>query len=180
MNQHITTDPTKFYTVSGLSRWGNSSDGDQIDLVDIPGIHFTIDEAAQAVATVVNEILMNNGSKRRVNVKNCYDGYTLDIDAGHWEYSIVAHDRPWIVTHMNCDDRTVDYTLHHTQADAKREVTVEAKQVIAEEGKGEIEYVYADRNGECEIELSGIKKAERYLLIDTLGGNRIDITAQQL
>lgn len=180
MNQHITTDPTKFYTINCLSRWGNSSDGDQIGLVDIPGIHFKIDEAAQAIADDVNKHIKATGRKRLVNVKNCYDGYTLELDDQIWEYSIVAHDRPWIVTHMNCDDRTVDYTLHHTQAAAEREVTVEAKQVIAEEGKGSIEYVYADRDGDCEIELSRIKKSERYLLIDTLGGNRIDITAQQL
>lgn len=180
MNKHITTDPTKFYTVSGLSRWGNSSDGDQIDLIDIPGIHFTIDEAAKAVATVVNEILTNNGSKRRVNVKNCYDGYTLDIDAGHWEYSIVAHDRPWCVQYMDCDNIQQKLDLYHDQASAEAAVSKAAKAGIKDLGYDRPEYIYADRNGDCEIEKTQIKKAEPYITIDTTGGNHITWESKQL
>ena len=172
----IKTDPTKFYTVS-VTRY---IDGDDPEFETLSGIHLTIDSAANKVAGIVNDTLALEGKKRRVNIKSCYDGYVLVTGDGKLVVSITAHDRPWIVTHMNCDDRTVDYTLHHTQADAEREVTVKAKQDIAGLGKGEIEYVYADRDGDCEIEVSSIKKSEPYLLIDTLGGNRIDITAQHL
>lgn len=171
MNNHITTDPSKFYTVYGVN-------GDVAFSAE--QLFFTIDEAAKFIVGEVNARLKKYGKTRRVNIKNCYDGYLLMFEDVMIDYKIVAHDRPWIVTHMNCDDRTVDYTLHHTQAEAEREVTVEAKQDIAEVGNGGIEYVYADRDGDCEIELDSIKKSERYLLIDTLGGNRIDITAQQL
>lgn len=172
----IKTDPTKFYTVS-VTRYIDDEDP---EFETLSGIHLTIDSAAKKVAGIVNDTLAFEGKKRRVNIKSCYDGYVLSTGDGKLVVSITAHDRPWIVTHMNCDDRTVDYTLHHTQAEAEREVTVEAKQDIAEVGKGSIEYVYADRDGDCEIELDSIKKSERYLLIDTLGGNRIDITSQQL
>lgn len=175
----INTDPTKFYTVSGLSRWGNSSDGDQLDLISLPGLYITIDKAAEAIANTVNEILKSNGVKRRVNVKNCYDGYTLELDAGLWEFSITAHDRPYVVRFMDCDEMTDKLTVYQTKADAEAAVAKDAKAGIKAMGK-EVQYVYADRNGDCEISKSTVKKSEPYVMVDTYGGNHINWVSQQL
>lgn len=179
MKTLIENDKTKFYTVSGLSRWGNSSDGDQLDLISLPGLYITIDKAAEAVAKAVNDVLIANGIKRRVNVKNCYDGYTLDIDAGRWVFAITAHDRPYVVRFMDYDDRTDKLTVYQTKAEAEAAVAKDAKAGIKALGK-EVEYVYADRNGDCEIPKSTVKKSEPYVMVDTYGGNHIDWVSQQL
>lgn len=175
----IKTDPTKFYTVSGISRWGNSSDGDQLDLISLPGLYITLDEAAKAIANAVNEVLKSNGMKRLVNVKNCYDGYTLDLDAGHWEFAITAHDRPYVVRFMDCDDMTDKLTVYQTKAEAEAAVAKDAKAGIKALGQ-DVQYVYADRQGDCEIPKSTVKKSEPYVMVDTYGGNHINWVSQQL
>ena len=176
----IKTDPTKFYTVSGLSRWGNSSDGDQIDLISLPGLHITIDDAAKAVASAVNDVLIANGIKRRVNVKTCYDGYTLDIDAGHWEFAITAHERPYVVRYMDCDNMQQKLTLYPDKPSAEKAVAKDAKAGIKNLGYDTPEHIYANRQGDCEIDKAEIKTSEPYITVDTIDGNHIDWEARQL
>ena len=92
----IKTDKTKFYTVCG-------SNGDVP--FSLEPIFLTIDDAAKAVADEVTKRLKARGLKQRVNVKLCYEGYDLFIDPNVvWHYKIVAHDRPWCVQYMDCDN----------------------------------------------------------------------------
>lgn len=90
----VKTDPAKIYTVTGVSVFGNDSNGPQAELIIFEPLYDTIDDAARAVADSVNEVLAEEGERNRVNVKSCYEGYTLELDAGRWVYKIVAHDRP--------------------------------------------------------------------------------------
>lgn len=88
----VKTDPTKCYTVSALHA---CVDPTATEFSTLPGICLTIDDAAKKVVDVVNETLMSEGSKRRVNVKSCYNGYTLLTQYGQLVMTITAHDRPW-------------------------------------------------------------------------------------
>lgn len=42
------------------------------------------------------------------------------------------------------------------------------------------ENIYADREGDCEIEKEDIKSEEPYITIDTIGGNHITWEAKQI
>lgn len=175
----IKTDPTKLYTVTGVSVFGNDSNGPQAELINFDQLYNTIDDAARAVADAVNEVLAEEGHKNRVNVKCCYEGYTLELDAGRWVYKIVAHDRPYIVTCLNCDEHTVEVSTHFTLDDAEKSVASAAKQSLKEIGYAE--HIYASRNGEyVEINKKAIKKSEKYINIESSDGNYIGISKRRI
>lgn len=172
----IKTEPTKFYTVS-VTRY---IDDEDTEFETLSGIHLTIDSAANKVAGIVNDTLALEGKKRRVNIKSCYDGYVLLTGDGKLVVSIVAHDRPWCVQYMDCDNIQQKLDLYPDQASAEAAVSKAAKAGIKDLGYDRPEYIYADRNGDCEIEKTQIKKAEPYITVDTTGGNHITWVSKQL
>lgn len=175
----VKTDKSKLYTVTGVSVFGNDSNGPQTELIEFDQLYNTIDDAARAVADAVNEVLAEEGKQNRVNVKSCYEGYTLELDAGRWVYKIVAHDRPYIVTCMNCDDHTVEVSTHFTQEDAKTAVAKAAKQTLKEIDYAE--HIYASRSGNyMEISKKAIQKSEPYINIESSDGNYIGISKRQI
>ena len=175
----VKTDKSKLYTVTGVSVFGNGSDGPQAELIEFDQLYNTIDDAARAVADAVNEVLAEEGKPNRINVKSCYEGYTLELDAGRWVYKIVAHDRPYIVAHMNCDERTVELSTHFTLDDATQAVAKAAKQTLKEIDYAE--HIYASRReGYIEISQRAIKKSEPYINIETSDGNYISINKHQI
>lgn len=167
----IESDKTKFYTVCGTNG-------------DVPfslePIFLTIDAAAQAVADEVNKRLKARGLKQRVNVKLCYEGYDLFLDPNVvWHYKVVAHERPYVVRYLDCDEVADSVTVYPTKDEAEAAVAKAAKAAIKALGK-DVQYVYADRQGDCEIPKSKVKKSEPYVLVDTYEGNHINWVAQQL
>ena len=173
----VKTNPTKIYTVNGVSVFGNDSNGPQTELINFDQLYNTVDDAARAVADAVNEVLAEEGKRKRVNVKSCYEGYTLELDTGRWVYKIVAHERPWIVTRMNCDDRTVEFTTHMTKNEAERDVVAAAKTTLAEVS---LETLTVNHHGECEIDPAELGETEGYVDIDTTDGNFISINSSQI
>lgn len=175
----VKTDKTKLYTVTGVSVFGNDSNGPQAELIEFDKLYDTIDDAARAVADAVNEVLAEEGKRNRVNVKSCYEGYTLELDSGRWVYKIVAHDRPYIVTRMNCDDRSVEFSTHFTLEDAEKDVANAAKLTLKEISYAE--HIYASRReGYIEISKRAIKKSEPYIHIETSDGNYISINKSRI
>jgi len=166
----IKTDPTKFYTVYGVN-------GDVAFTAE--QLFLTIDDAAKFIVNEVNAKLKKYGKTRRVNIKNCYDGYLLVFDDVMIDYKIAAHDRPYVVRFMDCDDMTDKLTVYQTKAEAEAAVAKDAKAGIKALGE-DVEYVYADRQGDCEIDKNTVKKSEPYVMVDTYGGNHINWVSQQL
>jgi hypothetical protein len=166
----IKTDPTKFYTVYGVN-------GDVA--FNAEQLFLTIDDAAKFIVNEVNAKLKKYGKTRRVNIKNCYDGYLLMFDGVMIDYKIAAHDRPYVVRFMDCDDMTDKLTVYQTKAEAEAAVAKDAKAGIKALGE-DVEYVYADRQGDCEIPKNTVKKSEPYVMVDTYGGNHINWVSQQL
>lgn len=166
----IKTDPTKFYTVYGVN-------GDVAFTAE--QLFLTIDAAAKFIVNEVNAKLKKYGKTRRVNIKNCYDGYLLMFDDVMIDYKIAAHDRPYVVRFMDCDDMTDKLTVYQTKAEAEAAVAKDAKAGIKALGE-DVEYVYADRQGDCEIDKNTVKKSEPYVMVDTYGGNHINWVSQQL
>ena len=173
----VKTNPTKIYTVNGVSVFGNDSNGPQAELIEFDQLYKTIDDAARAVADAVNEVLAEDGKRKRVNVKSCYEGYTLELDTGRWVYRIVAHERPWIVTRMNCDDRTVEFATHMTKDEAERDVVAAAKSTLAEVSP---ETLTVNHHCETEIDPAELGESEAYVDIDTTDGNYISINSSQI
>lgn len=166
----IKTDPTKFYTVYGVN-------GDVAFSAE--KLFLTIDDAAKFIANEVNARLKKYGKTRRVNIKNCYDGYLLMFEDVMIDYKIAALDRPYVVRFMDCDDMTDKLTVYQTKAEAEAAVAKDAKAGIKALGQ-DVQYVYADRQGDCEIPKSTVKKSEPYVMVDTYGGNHINWVSQQL
>lgn len=166
----IKTDPTKFYTVYGVN-------GDVA--FNAEQLFLTIDAAAKFIVDEVNAKLKKYGKTRRVNIKNCYDGYLLMFEDVMIDYKIAAHDRPYVVRFMDCDDMTDKLTVYQTKAEAEAAVARDAKAGLKALGE-DVEYVYADRQGDCEIDKKQVKKSEPYVMVDTYGGNHINWVSQQL
>lgn len=173
--QTINSDPTKFYTVSVFSVYG-----DETACNTLSGICVTLGDAAEKVAEVVNETLAFEHKKKRVKATDCTTGYTLKTDDGKRVITITEHERPWAVIYMDCDNMQHTVDLFPGKESAEAAVSEKAKAGIKNLGHDKPEYIYADRNGECEITSKQIKKQEAYIKVDTIGGNHIDWTAKQI
>lgn len=96
--QTINSDPSKFYTVSVFSVYG-----DETAFNTLSGICVTLGDAAEKVADVVNETLAFEHKNKWVKATDCINGYTLKTDDGKRVITITAHERPWAVLNMDCD-----------------------------------------------------------------------------
>jgi hypothetical protein len=171
----IETDKTKFYTVTSVCVSGGDS-----DVVTWKPLYLTLGEAAQAVADSVNETLMMDNREANVKAEACTKGYSLFTGGGQLHITINAHERPYGLLYMDCDNIQQSLDLFPDKKSAEQAVSKKAKQGFKDLGYDKPDTIYADRNGECEIEESDIKKEESYITVDTTGGNHITWQAKQI
>ena len=171
----IETDKTKFYTVTSVCVSGGNS-----DVVTWKPLYLTLDAAAKAVADAVNETLMMDNREANVKAEACTKGFSLFTGGGQLHITINAHDRPYALLYMDCDNIQQSLDLFPDKKSAEQAVTKKAKQGFKDLGYDRPDVIYADRNGECEIEESDIKKEEPYITVDTTGGNHITWQAKQI
>lgn len=171
----IETDKTKFYTVTSVCVSGGNN-----DVVTWKPLYLTLDAAAKAVADAVNETLMMDNREANVKAEACTKGFSLFTGGGQLHITINAHDRPYALLYMDCDNIQQSLDLFPDKKSAEQAVTKKAKQGFKDLGYDRPDVIYADRNGECEIEESDIKKEEPYITVDTTGGNHITWQAKQI
>lgn len=171
----IETDKTKFYTVTSVCVSGGNS-----DVVTWKPLYLTLDAAAKAVADAVNETLMMDNREANVKAEACTKGYSLFTGGGQLHITINAHERPYGLLYMDCDNIQQSLDLFPDKKSAEQAVSKKAKQGFKDLGYDRPDVIYADRNGECEIEESDIKKEEPYITVDTTGGNHITWQAKQI
>ena len=171
----IKTDKTKFYTVTSVCVNGSDS-----DVVTWKPLYLTLDAAAKAVADAVNETLLMENREANVKAEACTKGYSLFTGGGQLHITITAHERPYGLLYMDCDNIQQSLDLFPDKKSAEQAVSKKAKQGFKDLGYDKPDCIYADRNGDCEIEESDVKKEEPYITIDTIGGNHITWQAKQI
>ena len=171
----IETDKTKFYTVTSVCVSGGNS-----DVVTWKPLYLTLDAAAKAVADAVNETLLMDNREANVKAEACTKGYSLFTGGGQLHITINAHERPYGLLYMDCDNIQQSLDLFPDKKSAEQAVSKKAKQGFKDLGYDKPDTIYADRNGECEIEESDVKKEESYITVDTTGGNHITWQAKQI
>lgn len=171
----IKTDKTKFYTVTVVSAYGRDT-----DVNTWKPLYLTLGAAAHAVADAVNETLRMDNREANVKAEACAKGYSLFTGGGQVHLIITAHERPFGVLYMDCDNMQQSLDLFADKESAEQAVAKKAKAGIKALGYDKPEYIYADRNGDCEIEAKEIKKSEPYIKVDTNGGNHITWEAKQI
>lgn len=171
----IETDKTKFYTITSVCVSGGNS-----DVVTWKPLYLTLDAAAKAVADAVNETLLMENREANIKAEACTKGYSLFTGGGQLHITINAHERPYGLLYMDCDNMEQTLDLFPDKKSAEQAVSKKAKQGFKDLGYDKPDFIYADRNGECEIEESDIKKEESYITVDTTGGNHITWQAKQI
>lgn len=172
----IKTDKTKFYTVTSVCVTDRDTEVDTWK-----PLYLTLGEAAQAVADTVNETLMMDNREANVKAEACAKGYTLCTGGGMLNLTITAHERPYGLLYMDCDNIQQSLDLFPDKKSAEKAVSEKAKQGMKDLGYDTPEHIYAKRDwGDCEIEKSDVKAKEPYITIDTLDGNHITWDARQI
>lgn len=171
----IETDNTKFYTVTTLC-----VNGRETDVVTWKPLYLTLGEAAQTIADTVNETLLMEHREANVKAEDCATGYSLFTVGGQLHITITAHPRPFGLLYMDCDNMQQSLDLFPDKNSAEIAVSKRAKAGIKNLGYDYPENIYADREGDCEIEKEDIKSEEPYITIDTIGGNHITWEAKQI
>lgn len=172
----IKTDKTKFYTVTSVC-----VSGGETDVVTWKPLYLTLDEAAKAVADAVNETLLMENREANIKAEACTKGYSLFTGGGQLHITITAHPRPFGLLYMDCDNMEQTLDLFPDKKSAEQAVSERAKQGLKNLGYDTPEHIYANRNGDCELEDSeSIKSEEPYITVDTLDGNHITWDARQI
>ena len=171
----IKTDKTMFYTVTVITAYGSDT-----DVNTWKKLYLTLGDAAKDVANAVNETLLMENREANVKADACAKGYSLLTGGGQLHLIITAHPRPFGLLYMDCDNMQQSLDLFPDKKSAEEAVSKKAKQGIKDLGYDYPDNIYADREGDCEIDKSDIKKAEPYISIDTIGGNHITWHAKQI
>lgn len=159
-------------------------DGQDASTTIVPKLYVSIASAMEQVAGIVNDTLAVEQKDKRVKPMDCTDAllgcYVLPTGDGRIVISITAFERPWSVQYMDCDNMEHNVELFPDKESAEQAVAKKAKAGIKALGYDKPEYIYADHNGDCEIETKSIKKSEPYIKVDTIGGNHITWEAKQI
>ena len=159
-------------------------DGKEASPTIVPKLYVSLASAMEEVAGIVNETLAYEKKKKRVKPMDCADallgGYVLPTGDGRIVIRIAELERPWSVQYMDCDNMEHNVELFSDKESAEQAVAKKAKAGIKALGYDKPEYIYADHNGDCEIETKSIKKSEPYIKVDTIGGNHITWEAKQI
>lgn len=147
-------------------------------------LYVSLASAMEDVAGIVNDTLAFEQKTRRVKPMDCtaalLGGYRMATGDGSLVVNITAFERPWSVQYMDCDNLQHTVELFPDKESAEAAVAKMAKAGIKNLGYDTPENIYADREGDCEIEAKRIKKSEPYITIDTIGGNHITWEAKQI
>ena len=159
-------------------------DGKEASPTIVPKLYVSLASAMEEVAGIVNETLAYEKKKKRVKPMDCstalLGGYSVPTGDGSLVVRITAFERPWSVQYMDCDNMEHNVELFTDKESAEQAVAKKAKAGIKALGYDKPEYIYADHNGDCEIETKSIKKSEPYIKVDTIGGNHITWEAKQI
>lgn len=174
---------TKFYTVSGYCRIKGC-----LDFITCKEIFPTRAKAAKYVADEINYTIEDENAQNPdtqidlVKPKDCTNGYELSAynDADDVvAFKVVEHtmDPVHAVVTFDQDDRTLNITTVESKDAAEKRVAECAKSYVKQES---IEYLYANREGMCEIDDDGIEEKEEYIHAGTTGGNFTAWTAVEI
>ena len=155
-------------------------DGKEASPTIVPKLYVRLASAMEEVAGIVNENLAYEKKKKRVKPMDCADALLGGYVYGSLVVRITAFERPWSVQYMDCDNMEHNVELFPDKESAEQAVAKKAKAGIKALGYDKPEYIYADHNGDCEIETKSIKKSEPYIKVDTIGGNHITWEAKQI
>lgn len=177
------TKVTKFYTVAGFSRIDGC-----IETSNYPDIYYKRSKAAKFIADEINDVIEDENAQNpdtqidKVSPKDCTNGYRLssynDLDDIVC-LDIVEHTIAPInaVVTFDQDERTLNITTVDSKEAAEKRVAECAKAYVKQEN---IDYLYANREGMCEIDDDGIEEKEEYVHAGTTGGNFTAWTAVQI
>lgn len=171
----MNTDKTKFYSVTVVSAYGRET-----DVNTWKKLYLTLGDAAKDVADAVNETLLMENREANVKADDCEKGYSLFTGGGQLHLIITAYPRPYGLLYMDCDNMQQSLDLFPDKKSAEQAVSKRAKKGMEDLGYDQSENIYANRDGDCEIEKSDIKAEEPYITIDTIGGNHITWQAKQI
>lgn len=174
---------TKFYTIAGFSRIGGC-----LATSNYTEIFFKRSAAAKFIADEINDVIEDENAQNpdnqmdKVTAKECTKGYRLSSYNDKDDVvclDIVEHTMAPInaVVTFDQDDRTLNITTFNSKDAAEKRVAECAKSYVKQES---IEYLYANREGMCEIDNDGIKEKEEYVHAETTGGNFTAWTAVQI
>lgn len=174
---------TKFYTVAGFSRIGGC-----LATSNYTEIFFKRSAAAKFIADEINDVIEDENAQNpddqmdKVTAKECTKGYRLSSyndDDDVVCLDIVEHTMAPVnaVVTFDQDDRTLNITTVDSKEAAEKRVAECAKSYVKQEN---IDYLYANREGMCEIDDDGIEEKEEYVHAGTTGGNFTAWTAVQI
>lgn len=177
------TKPNKFYTVAGFSRIDGC-----IETSNYTEIFFKRSAAAKFIADEINDVIEDENAQNpddqmdKVTAKECTKGYRLSSYNDEDDVvclDIVEHTMAPInaVVTFDQDDRTLNITTVDSKEAAEKRVAECAKSYVKQEN---IDYLYANREGMCEIDDDGIEEKEEYIHAGTTGGNFTAWTAVQI
>lgn len=175
---------TTFYTVSGYCRIKGC-----LDSITCKEIFPTRAKAAQHVADEINYTIEEENAQNPddqmelVKAKDCTNGYELSAynDADDVvAFQIVEHKMEPIhaMVTFDQDERTLNITTFKSKKDAEQRVATCAKSILRPAEA--VEYIYADRNGQSEIEVNDIQDREDYIHAETTNGNFLAWTAVEI
>ncbi len=174
---------SKFCTVAGFSRTGGC-----ISPITCPDLFANRNKAAKYIADEINQVINDENAQnpdsqqKNVTVKDCLKGYRLSAfnDADDIVcYTITEHTIAPIhaVVTFDQDERTLNITKVDSKEAAEQRVAECAKSYVKQEN---IEYLYANREGMCEIDNDDIEEKEEYIHAGTTGGNFTAWTAVEI
>jgi predicted nucleic acid-binding protein len=174
---------TKFYTVAGFSRIGGC-----LATSNYTEIFYKRSKASKFIADEINNVIEEENAQNpdnqmdKVTAKECTKGYRLSSYNDKDDIvclDIVEHTMAPInaVVTFDQDDRTLNITTVESKDAAEKRVAECAKSYVKQES---IEYLYANREGMCEIDDDGIEEKEEYVHAGTTGGNFTAWTAVQI
>lgn len=175
---------TKFYTVSGYCRIKGC-----LDFITCKEIFPTRAKAAQYVADEINYTIEDENAQNPdtqielVKPKDCTNGYELSAynDADDVvAFKVVEHKMEPIhaVVTFDQDAREVNITTFKSKAEAEQRVATCAKSILRPAEA--VEYIYAERKGQSEIEVKDIQDREDYIHAETTNGNFLAWTTVEI
>lgn len=172
---------TKFYTISGFIR-----DRGCMSALTCSDLFPNRKKVAEYIAGEINKYIEEENAQNPddqmdlVTPEWCRDGYRLtEIPDLEVCYAVTLHKMEPVhaVVTFDQDDRTLNITTFNSKDAAEKRVAESAKSYVKQ---ANIEFLYANREGMCEIDNGGIKEKEEYIHAETTGGNFTAWTAVEI
>ena len=176
------TKTTKFYTVAGYIR-----DRGCISTITCNEIFRSRTKVAKYIAGEINSFIEEENAQNPddqmelITPEWCRDGYCLtEIPDLEVCFSVTLHKMEPIhaMVTFDQDAREVNITTFKSKKDAEQRVATCAKSILRP--ANEVEYIYANRNGQSEIEVKDIEDREDYIHAETTNGNFLAWTTVEI